>query len=204
MTLIQNPHIHRPMFQDATTNPPLSVSVGKASAASFHDILSPEHLTTASPTSEKPPSPNARFKDVVRRAAMPKMQGVAQSIMRRSGTVSDRGRSEKYRDSDADSMKEKLLPQGSLRRSLTSRPARQEDTASLRRSVSSASSRSTASTRSSMSMSSARAVRESNSYLPSLPSVPANAPLQTSAAHASRSSTPPVPPQKERRVPTLA
>ncbi|KIK61403.1 hypothetical protein GYMLUDRAFT_132902, partial [Collybiopsis luxurians FD-317 M1] len=64
-------------------------------ATSFHDILPPEAITSASPTSPTSSedgisiSPRSRFIDAARRSTMPKMQGVVYNL-RRSVTSAKR------------------------------------------------------------------------------------------------------------------
>ncbi|KAJ7173096.1 hypothetical protein C8R43DRAFT_915108 [Mycena crocata] len=81
-------------FASEKSRPELAVEVPQGSGATFHDIL-PAHLITspssaesrlsASPTSTEP-SAGSRFRDAVRRTALPAMQNVVNNV-RRSATV---------------------------------------------------------------------------------------------------------------------
>ncbi|KAJ8522124.1 hypothetical protein ONZ45_g1258 [Pleurotus djamor] len=87
------------------------------SPKSFSDILSPDKITSASPTSETTKiDPKSRFVNAVWRATRPKMQNVVENVMKRS-TAS--------READKDSIYEKLLPDD-RRRSSDSIPSMSE------------------------------------------------------------------------------
>ncbi|KAK0469305.1 uncharacterized protein EV420DRAFT_1472560 [Desarmillaria tabescens] len=83
-------------FYSDRTKPKVSVSTSPA-AKTFHDFLPSSAITSPSSSSDRnslsPPSPGMQFVNAARRTALPKMQGVVQSLRRSTTSANKSGHS---------------------------------------------------------------------------------------------------------------